>query len=424
MNTRHTRLKRKLLPLLIFGILMIMAIIVLKNPPEAKRRNPPQSSLLTVETLNVRQVSYPMQLQSYGRVQPRTQSMLISQVSGQVISISPKFREGGFFEQGDLLLSIDPRDYQADVKIAQAALMEARQTLAEEQARSEQALNDWDRLGNSGQAPDLVLRKPQLLATQARLISAQSALDKAGLDLERTQILAPFAGRILSKQVDVGQVVSANTQLAKIYATDSIEIRLPLKNRDLAFIDLPENYRYDTGTDSPRSAPPVLIFSEFDNGASWQGRIVRTEGTIDDNTRQLHVVAQIDDPFGLSAQGRTPLKIGQYVTAQISGRYLDNVLVIPNRSIYQGSYVYIVRDGLLQRREISIAWQNEKEALIKTGLAAGDALVLTSLGQVTSGIKVAIAQESGSGPDAAPELTENKIKLAPINTLKTGKPPL
>lgn len=421
MNASYSGLKKTIYPLLILGALIVIAVITLMNPPETTRRNAPQNALLTVETLNISPQSYTVQLQSYGRVAPRTQSLLISQVSGQVMSISPNFREGGFFEKGDLLLTIDARDYQADVKIAEAALMDAHQTLAEEQARSEQALNDWNRLGNAGQAPDLVLRKPQLLASQARRISAQSALDKAKLDLERTEILAPFAGRILDKQVDIGQVVAPHTQLAEIYATDAIEVRLPLRNADLAFIDLPETYRFDA---SPAgNAPRVKIFSEFDDQASWPGRIVRTEGTIDDNTRQLHVVAQIDDPYGPGVRDRTPLKIGQYVTARISGRPLDNALVIPNRSIYQGSYVYIVRDGLLQRRDISIAWQNETDALIKDGIAADDVLVLTSLGQVTSGVRVTIAQ-TDSAPDTAPELTGTDNKSAPTDKQNSGKQPL
>ena len=127
-------------------------------------------------------------------------------------------------------------------------------------------------------------------------------------------------------------------------------------------------------------------------GAEWQGRVVRTEGTIDDRARQLHVVAQVDDPFGVHAQGKTPLKIGQYVTAELAGRNLQDALVIPSLAIYQGGYVYVVMDGVLQRREIDVAWQNQEEALIAGGLDRGDLLVLTPLGQVTSGVRVAISR--------------------------------
>ena len=137
------------------------------------------------------------------------------------------------------------------------------------------------------------------------MISAQSALDKARLELERTNIVAPYAGRVRNKLVDQGQVVNRNSPLAEIYAVDLVEIRLPLRNRDLSFIDLPEDYRF--GAEELVGGPQVTIRSELATGGSeWQGRVVRTEGTIDDRARQLHVVAQVDDPFGVHAHGAKP----------------------------------------------------------------------------------------------------------------------
>ncbi|NKB38602.1 MAG: efflux RND transporter periplasmic adaptor subunit [Gammaproteobacteria bacterium] len=325
--------------------------------------------------------------------------MLVAQVSGEITKISDSLREGGFFEKGDILLSIDERDYLADVKIAEATLLDASQALAQEQARSVQAQQDWNRLGQQGEPGDLVLRKPQLQAAEARVISAESALEKAQLDLERTKITAPYAGRVMEKMVDLGSVVNINSAVAEVYAVDKMEIRLPLRNRDLSFIDLPEDYRFENAEDIP--APEVTIISELAGGSEWQGRIVRTESAIDDNARQLHVVAQIDDPFGKHAEGKTPLKIGQYVTAALSGRRLSQAVVIPNKAIYQGSYVYLVVDGVLKRQEIKIAWQNQDQAVIESGLAQADQLVLTSLGQVTSGVRVSIATGTGSKERAA-----------------------
>ena len=377
---------RKFLPLVILGVLVMVAAVILRNPPEAERRGPPGGPKVNVEAMAVRSAPYQVYLQSYGTVQPRTQSMLVAQVSGEVTAINPNFREGGSFAKDDLLLSIDVRDYEADVRIAEGSLMESHQVLAEEEARSEQARQDWERLGNKGEAPALVLRKPQLLAAKARVISAESALQKARLDLERTEIHAPYAGRILRKLVDVGQVVSVNTQLAEVYATDYVEIRLPLRNRDLGLIELPES-------NDPAAAnldDNVTIRSDLGGEQLWRGRIVRTEGAIDATARQLHVVAQIDDPFSATATSALPLKIGQYVTAELGGRRLDDAIVIPNATIYQASYVYTVKDGVLQRKDIDIAWQSETEALIERGLIDGDQLVITPLGQVTSGTRVSV----------------------------------
>jgi RND family efflux transporter MFP subunit len=382
---------KKLIPFAIFGGLLLVAVIIRLNPPEAPQRPAFSGPVMTVETRVVAEQDYPIVLESYGTVQPRTRSILVAQVGGQIVSVNPNVRDGGFFEEGDVLANIDARDYEADVRIAGALLTDAQQTLAEAEARTNQAREDWDRLGNTGEAPDLVLRIPQLESAKARIISAESTLRKTELDLERTQIIAPFAGRILRKLVDVGQVVSPNTQLAEIYATDVVEIRLPLRNRDLPFIDLPESYRF--GNVSREVGGQVQIHSDLGGEESWDATLIRTEGAIDEVARQLHVIAQIEDPFGHDNEDHTPIKIGQYVTARLQGKTVPRALVIPNNTIYQGSYVYIVEDEILRRRNIEIAWQNDAEAIIGAGLSPGDLLVTTALGQVTSGIRVSVVAE-------------------------------
>jgi len=379
---------KRLLPVVILAGLILVAVIIRMNPPKAPHRAAFDGPMMTVETLPVMPREYRVMLQSYGTVQPRTRSMLIAQVGGQIVSVNDNVRNGGFFEKGDVLGRIDPRDYEADVQIAQATLADARQALAEAVARSAQAREDWERLGNEGDPSDLVLRIPQLEAARAKIESAESALIKAELDLERTRIVAPFAGRVIRKLVDLGQVVSPNTQLAEIYATDVVEIRLPLRNRDLGFIDLPESFRFTDADEGNEIG--VVIRSDLIGEEQWNARLVRTEGAIDESARQLHVIAQIDDPFGPQYRDRAPLKIGQYVTAEIEGKTMQDVLVIPNNSVYQGTYVYTVEDGILRRKDIEIAWQNDVEAIVESGLEPGSELVTTPLGQVTSGIRVSV----------------------------------
>ena len=377
-------------PVGIIGLLLGLAMIIKANPPEQPKRYSPAEPVMVVTAKPVKHQIYPIQLQSYGTVQPRTRTTLTAQVSGQVIYVNPNVRDGGFFDEGDILVSIDPRDYEANVRIAQAGLMDARQALADATARSEQAREDWLMLGNTGEPPALVLRLPQLEAARAGVISAEAALQKADLALERTNIVAPFAGRVLQKNIDIGQVVSTNSEIAQIYATDSVEIRLPIRNSDLAYIDLPELYR---GVESSGMEVDARIVSSLIGRTVWDASLVRTEGAIDQSARQLHVVAQINDPFAKTADGRPQLKIGQYVTAMLRGRTLQDALVIPNSAIYQGSYVYLVDDGILQRRDIEIAWQNDHDAIIRNGLADGDVLVTTPLGQVTSGVRVSVMMD-------------------------------
>jgi len=386
-------MSKKILPLVIFAALLALAVLVKFNPPQSERSGAAKARELVVEAIELRQQRYQVLLQSYGTVKPRTQSELVPQVSGKIVRISPNFRNGGFFEEGEVLVEIDDRDYQASVSSAQASLIEVRQTLVQEQAQVAQAKEDWTRLGNKGKPPILVSRQPQLKAAQAKVLAAEALLDTAQANLERTHIVSPYAGRMLEKMVDVGQVVSANTSVATIYAVDTVEVRLPLKNRDLAYIDLPENLRI---SDKQQHAlPAVQLVSQLGKTERWQGQVVRTEGAIDAASQQLYVIAQIDDPYGEAARDRQPLKIGQYVSAEISGRLLTDALVVPNNAIYQGSYVYVVEQGLLRRQNITIAWQNNDDALIQQGLKPGEQLVITPLGQVASGTVVKVATASG-----------------------------
>lgn len=403
------RLFKKMLPWLVTATLLLLAALAVFNPPSADRSRPNPGPSLTVETIALAPVTYQVKVSSYGTVQPRTQIRLVSQVAGEIIWVNPQFRAGGLFSAGDTLLRLDARDYEADVQIAKAELLEAQRAMAEEEALSQQALADWKRLGDGDEPSELLLRKPQLLAAQAKVAGAEATLRKAQLSLERTTVTAPFDGRILSTEVDLGEVISINSALADIYATDYVEIRLPLANADLDYIALPE----PGNTDQAAHKVPVQIHSSLSGNTVWPGFLVRTESAIDDSSRQLHVVARVDDPFQLEAGSapeqprRKPVKIGEYVTATITGRTLTDAIVIPNSTIYQGSYVYVVEDGLLQRRDVDIAWQNDSDAVIADGLLAGDQLVSTLLGQVTSGTRVALASASQDRPrrrsaDAAP----------------------
>lgn len=384
MNTKTAKI---IIPAAVVVTALLIVFFIKSNPPEARRFTSAPKAAISVSVLELVPQSYQVMIDSYGTVKPRTQSLLVAQASGQIIEVSDEFREGGFFEKGDVLLKLDDRDHQAEVKSAQANLLTAEQSLLEEKARGQQALTDWKRLGGSSQASSLVLREPQLAAAQAQVLSAQAALEKAELDLERTKVTAPYAGRILSRSVDLGQVVSNNTQLATIYAIDSVEIRLPIKNKDLSFVNLPEQYR-DGAKNQAGSL--VKFSSDLVGEQIWQGQLARTEGAIDENAQQLYVVAKIDDPYKSTASNQYPIKIGQYIKAQIAGKTVQNALIIPNSTIYQGTYVYVVEGDVLKRKDVTFAWQNANQAMIKTGLKANDKLVVTPLGQVSSGTKVSI----------------------------------
>ena len=397
MNYRRNRFIAATILVVLTGI----AVWIVLSPPGVDRRDAPQPAPLAVETMTIEPGDYQVVLDSYGTIRPRTNTVLTSQVGGQITWVNPDFRDGGFFETGETMVRIDPRDYQANLKIAEARVVDAERAVLEAQAQADQAQADWDKLGRRGDPSPLVLKQPQLLAAKALLKSEQAALEKAQLELERTEIKAPFAGRVRSQRVDLGQVVSMNAPVADIYAIDSVEIRLPIRNADLPFIDLPEEYRFDGSAEGP-SADAVVLLPTYDTDDQWSANLVRTEGAIDDAARLLHVVARVDTPFDEATRGRRPLKIGQYVNAEIQGKVVNDAVVIPNSAIYQSAYVYLVEDSLLRRQIVDIAWQNDTESLIAQGLDAGNELVLTPLGQVNSGMRVNVVEPD---PESTPDVS-------------------
>jgi RND family efflux transporter MFP subunit len=416
--------KKFLLPIVITLITVVLMWLIFKNPPTSQRFKPSKAPQMTVATATVSLKDYQVMVQSFGTVKPRTQSVLFAQVSGQINQVSKQFRAGGFFEQGDVLVQLDDRDHRAEVKIAKASLISAKQNLQEEGARVRQAEADWERLGNGQAASALVLRQPQFESAQAQVLSAEAQLDKAKLSLERTKIVAPYAGRILQKNVDIGQVVSSNTQLADIYAVDYVEIRLPIKNKDLPLMKVPEEYinTLEKSKDQQQEKSQksnVVISSDLMGEQKWQGEIVRTESAIDEMSQQLYVVAQIIRPYDGEYNQGAQIKMGQYVTAEITGRVVANTLVIPSSAIYQGSYVYIVEKGLLMRKEVQLGWQNGMESIVVDGLNSGDELVLTSLGQVSSGTPVSIEGKQGKQGNQTKNTVNNAAnKISPKRRLK------
>ena len=170
------KITKIIIPVTIFGVLLTLAILIRANPPESSRRFTPPPQAMVVDAAQVHLQDYRILLESYGSVQPRTKTTLTAQVSGQVVYVNPNIRDGGFFNKGDVLVSIDPRDYEANVRIAQAGLMDARQTLADASARSELAREDWSSLGNEGEPPELVLRFPHLVAAPPALSCRESTL--------------------------------------------------------------------------------------------------------------------------------------------------------------------------------------------------------------------------------------------------------
>ncbi len=376
-----------ILPIAVTLAALVASYGIIKSKPKPQRRA--KTVVATnVEVIPLKRSDFQVWVNSQGSVTPRTESTLIPEVSGRIVEISPAFREGAFFEAGQLLLQIDPSNYRIAVTIAQSKVAEMKLVLAEEKAKAKQAEKNWLRLGEGGEPSELVLRKPQLAGAKAALASAEAQLEQARLDLQRTRISAPYAGRVLEQQVDVGQYVSPGTVLARVYAVDYAEIRLPLSDEQLQFVEIPELYR---GQD-----PQSLIMPEVELSAvmghrnyRWRGRIVRAEGAYDTRSRRLSLVAQVDDPYGRSEAGKPPLKVGQFVEARIKGKQLEQVFVIPRAALRDNSQVLIVdAQSRLDLRPVRPIWRDGDYAVISDGLKENEWLCVTPIQYAVNGLPV------------------------------------
>ncbi|NIP17265.1 MAG: HlyD family efflux transporter periplasmic adaptor subunit [Xanthomonadales bacterium] len=294
-----------------------------------------------------------------------------------------------------MLLQIDPSDYETALKRAEASLASRRARLADEQARSEQALKDWRNLGREGEPSDLVLRKPQLQDAQANVSAAEADVQKARRDLQRTRITVPYAGLLREKSVDVGQYVSPGTRLGVSFAIDSAEIRLPLSATDLAYLDLP------AATEAGDKEFPAVTLHSEEGGITrtWQARIIRTEGVVDETSRVLYAVAQVVDPYGvLGLSEQEELKVGTFVRAEIEGLAADDVVVLPRYVLQNDNTVLVANDRRqLEIRPVRVLRAEPRTVYIADGVRSGEHIVTTTLDVPIPGLQLTLSSERADG---------------------------
>ncbi len=385
-------MKKFLKVMLPLGVLALAAVVswaLMATRPTAGKFHG-ERELQALEVAPLVKQEYQVKILTQGTVKARTQSTLIPEIVGRIVKVSSSFREGGFFEPNEELIKIDDTDYQAAVLIAASNLAQAATALEEEKARGAQALDNWKRLGRGGKPSPLVLRKPQLAEAEAAYKSAEGQHLKAKRDVARTSISAPYAGRILEQNVDVGQYVSPGTTLATIYAVDNAEIRLPLTNEQLGFLDLPEAFRGEREKNGEKPHPKVDLIGRIGGKpVTWRGEVVRTEGAIDIRSRQQFVVAQVHDPYGRNTAGRPPLKVGMFVDAVIHGKTLRDVYLIPRSALREGRIVLVVDSGnRLRRRTLDVLWGDPEHVVARDGINEGERLCLASISFLAEGTEV------------------------------------
>ncbi|MYD86038.1 MAG: efflux RND transporter periplasmic adaptor subunit [Acidobacteria bacterium] len=393
---------RALLPLIIVAAAAFAAVTMIMNRPPVETLTP----VIEPPGVRVHEVSLQdasLSVTSQGTVQPRTESQLVPEIAGRVTWVAPSFAEGGFFEAGDVLVEIDPFDYEQALVGARSQLAQARLRLAQEEAEAEVAQREWNTLG-SGDPRELALRKPQLEDARASVAAAEAAVERATRDLQRAEIVAPYAGRVRTKNVDIGQYVRVGDALATVYAVDVAEIRLPLPDDELAYLDLPLSYR---GVQQ-QVRPLVTLHATFAGEThAWDGLIVRTESEIDSVSRMVHAIAEVPDPYAPGPNpNRPPLAVGMYVEAEINGRTARDVAVLPRQALRGRDQVLVVTpDDRLSFRTIAVLRTSTESVIVRSGLQAGELVVISPLDTPTDGMRVQLA-------DADPGLLERRAAAA------------
>ena len=408
MNRGVKRTFQILLPVAIIVAAALGARTMVNLRPDAPTR-PPMVIIPQVRVVEVELTEVTLTVKSQGTVEPRTQSQLVPEVSGRIIEVSPSFVAGGFFEAGDVLFKTDPHDYEQALVQRNAEVESARLHIAQEEAEAEVAQWGWDRVG-TGQARSLTLREPQIASAKAELAAAKANLETAQRNLERTEVRAPFSGRVRQKNVDVGQFVTVGAPVARIYAVDAAEVRLPLPNEDLAYLDLPLNYRGESGR---IRGPAVTLRAEFAGRIhEWQGRIVRTEGEIDPQTRMVHVVAEVQNPYGRGPDPtRPPLAAGMFVEAEIVGRTVEHVAIVPRAALRGPSQVLVVDvNSRLRFRDVEVLRATTNELFILGGLETGDRVNVSPVEAVSEGMEV---RTSTLGSQDIPPIVNTDEKHVP-----------
>tara|TARA_R110000823_G_scaffold119998_6_gene244309 strand:- start:4298 stop:5539 length:1242 start_codon:yes stop_codon:yes gene_type:complete len=389
---------------LLLGSLAAYAVLVGKPAPSPEV--PPEAGPPEVEVIIAEPRRQALSVQTQGTVRPTLQVRVVSRVSGRVERVSPRFAVGGFFAAGEELVKIEDVDYQLAIARAESQVAAAQQRLAEERGRARQAEREWRDLGTA-EANALFLRKPQVAAAEAALKASEADLQAAQLDLARTEISVPFNGRVSEKLVDVGQFVTAGSPIASVYGTDAVEVRLPLTGRQVALLDLPLSYEEDKAFGAGTGAPVVLRAVFANREWRWQGRIVRTDASIDEDSRMVYAVAEVAEPFTRDADSeRPPLSPGLFVHATISGKPLPNVSGLPRTALLSGDAVMLVDEGGVARKRPVHILQSDADTVWAQGLQAGERVIVREVPRVVAGVEVRVSSIA-QAPARAESLTSH-----------------
>lgn len=397
-QTSQPRKKRRWLVILI-NILLVLAIIagavaavwmIYRTEPTAQQTKTRRKSAALVETITLQRGTYSPQLAVLGTVRPVQDIVLSPRVRGQVIAVSPSLVPGGMVRKGDMLLNIDPADFENTVSVRQSELEQVEADWEMEAGRKKLAKQELELLGDSigGINRALVLREPQSASLKSKLNAAKAALERAKIDLERTKLIAPFDAQVLRRAVNVGSQVSEGNDLGQLVGIEQYWVIATIPLRNLRWIKFPID-------DQPGSLVTLRNPDAWGPDTQRQGRVERMIGALDQQTRLARVVVTVDDPLGQKSDV-PPLILDALVEASIEGVAIDNAVRLDRDLVHDGDTVWIMKDNELEIRDTKIVFRDAQYAYVSEGLETGDQVVTTTLATVADGVQLRRADEEAA----------------------------
>ena len=379
--------RRLLIPAAILTLGILGFALLMATRAEVDRVEP-SVDVPIVRTMTVEPGPLRLEVLANGTVEPPVESELRAQVDGEVVWVSPDLSPGGYFEAGDVLARLDDTDYRHELEAARASRDRAESALSVARREHERQQRLMSQSAASVARADEA--RDAHRAADAELRGATVRVSRAEHDLERTELVAPYAGRTRTKGVDVGQFVRRGDEIAHLYSIAYLEVPLPLSDRELAFLELPHPFR-DAGASEYVDGPRVTLRAEFAGVPSeWTGRIVRTSAEIDARSRTVTVVARVDDPYGRSPSGPDmPLPVGLFVEARIEGREIPEAVVLPTTALHDGDVVYVVdEDDRVRFRPVEVLRDRREEVVLGGGLDRAARVVTSPLRGAVDGMRV------------------------------------
>ncbi|MFP4480766.1 MAG: efflux RND transporter periplasmic adaptor subunit [Desulfohalobiaceae bacterium] len=375
-----------LLPVLFLALGAAVAWQYISSKPTVSRQRPQAQEVPGVEVVSAHKEDVQTSVSAMGTVVPARQITLRSEVGGTVLETAEDFTPGGVLQQGSIVLRIDPRDYEIEVQKQESALAQARAEMRQEEGRQDVARQELDMLQQGSkpqlQETDLALRLPQLEKARAEVSSASSSLDKAKLDLFRTQVKAPFRALVLEQEAYQGSTVGTQDKLATLVDTREYHVRVKVPLESLKLLDLQSGQKRQ-----------VQISSQSGAG-EWTGSTLRLTGEVDEQTRMATLLVRVQDPLGLDSQ-QEQLLLDEYVRARIQGQVLEDVFALPRKALRDQDRIWIYADGQLKIRQADVIWRDQERIYLRQGLQEGEQVIVSDLSTPVSGMELQVLDDKG-----------------------------